>query len=291
MIAIVIVLVVLAGGLLALLVKSCIASVPTGHTGIVTTFGHVEERTFEPGIHVKAPWNKVSMMDNRVQKANVNLSCFSSDIQEVNCSYTINYQIDRVCAKEIFRTVGKDYYTIVVTPIVAEAVKNIMAHYTAENLVGNRDSLTEEIEQYLASQLQKYNIQVVSTAIVNLGFTEDFINAVEAKQVAVQNKLRAQTEQEQLTMVSQQAAERARIDAEAAAEVAKIAALADLEVQKINADAAEYTGLKEAAKNKAISEYLTEELLKYYLIQQWNGEYPDTYLGESNVASILDLKK
>lgn len=275
----------------ALFLTSFVASVSTGHTGVVTTFGHVEDYTFDAGIHVKAPWHKVVQMDNRVQKATINLACFSSDIQEVNCSYTVNYQIDKANAQEIYRTVGKDYYSIVVTPSVAEAVKTIMAHYTAENLVGNRDTLTMEIETLLDTQLEKYNIRVVSTAIENMDFTDEFTNAVEAKQVAVQNKLRAQTEQEQLTMESQQAAERARIDAEAAAEVAKIAAMADLEVQKINADAAEYTGLKEAAKNKAISEYLTEELLEYYLIQQWNGKYPDTYLGENNVASILDLNK
>ena len=40
----------------------CIATIPTGHTGIVTTFGRVEEYTFEAGVHAKAPWQQVVKM-------------------------------------------------------------------------------------------------------------------------------------------------------------------------------------------------------------------------------------
>ena len=104
-----------------------------------------------------------------------------------------------------------------------------------------------------------------------MDFSDEFTSAVEKKQVAVQNKLRAQ------------------IDANAAAEVAKIGAQADLEVTKIQADAAEYAGQKEAAKNKAISGCLTEHLIRYYYIQQWNGKLPETYLGSDNVSTIIGI--
>ena len=86
---------VLVGGAVlsvVLIFVSCISSVPTGHTGILTTFGRVENYTLDAGINFKAPWQTVIKMDNRVQKDTVNLACFSSDIQEVNVTYTINYQ-------------------------------------------------------------------------------------------------------------------------------------------------------------------------------------------------------
>ena len=266
---------------------SCTTQVETGHTGILTTFGHVEDYTLDAGIHFKAPWRSVISMDNRVQKASVDLACFSSDIQEVTCRYTLNYQIDKSNAQEISRSVGKDSYETVITPNVSESVKTIMAHYSAETLIANRDTLANEIESLLTVSLQKYNIELVSTAIEDMDFTDEFTNAVEAKQVAVQNKLKATIEQEQKTIEAQQEAERAKINAEAEAEVAKIQAQADLEVQKINADAAEYTGQKEAAKNTAISESLTPDLLKYYQIQQWNGQYPNYYVGSENVSTII----
>lgn len=271
-------------GILFIFLGSTI-SVDTGHTGVVTTFGRVENYTLDAGFHMKAPWHSVVQMDNRVQKATIELACFSSDIQEVNCKYTVNYQISKTNAQDIYRTVGIEYFDTVITPNVQESVKTIMAHYSAENLIGKRDTLAAEIEELLSQQLFKYNIEVVSTAIEDMDFTDAFTNAVEEKQVAAQNKLKATTEQEQKTMEAQQAAERQKIEAEAAAEVAKIQAEADLEVQKINADAAEYTGQKEAAKNRAIAESLTPELIDYLRVLQWNGELPDTMLGED--ASVL----
>ena len=82
--------------------SACYASIETGHTGVVTIFGKVENYTLDAGIHIKAPWQNVIKMDNRIQRATESLSCFSSDIQEVNMLYTLNYQIsskDAMCRK------------------------------------------------------------------------------------------------------------------------------------------------------------------------------------------------
>jgi len=269
--------------------SSCIASVDTGHTGIIKTFGKVEDYTLDSGLHFKAPWQELVQMDNRVQKSNVELSTFSMDLQEVTCSYTVNYQISKTNAQEIYRTIGEDYYNKIVVPNISESVKTMTARYNAEQLVGKRDELAEKIETMLRETLVKYNIEVVGTSIEDLDFKDEFTAAVEAKQVAAQNKLKAATEQEQKTLEAEAAAEREKIDANAKAEVAKIQAEADLAVQKIDADAAEYAGQKEAAKNRAINESLTGELLKYYLIQRWDGKYPDTYMGTDNVSTIVDI--
>lgn len=273
----------------ALVFVSCIASIPTGHTGVLTTFGRVEDNTLDAGFHMKAPWQRVVKMDNRVQKATIDLSCFSSDIQEVSCKYALNYQISKANAQDIYRSIGKNYYDIVITPIVSEAVKVISAQYTAEQLIMSRADLAQKIEIELRNQLLNYNIEVVSTAIEDLDFTDLYTSAIEAKQVASQNKLKAETEQAQKTMEQEQAAARAIIDANAAAEVAKIQAEADLAVTKIQADAAEYAGQREASKNKAISQSLTDGLINYYYIQQWNGVLPESYVGSDSVSAIVGL--
>ena len=51
------------------IVFSCYVSIPAGHTGVVTTFGSVENYTLEAGMHFKLPWQEVIKMDNRVQKS------------------------------------------------------------------------------------------------------------------------------------------------------------------------------------------------------------------------------
>ncbi len=276
-------------GAVVALAGGCFTSVPTGHTGVVTTFGKVENYTLDAGIHGKLPWQEVVLLDNRVQKARVELNCFSSDIQEVKVIYTVNYQISKENAMTIYSNIGTLYYDTVITPNVSESVKVMTARYTAENLVSSRDELSEKIEDLLSTQLARYNIVVVGTSIEDMDFTDAFTNAVEAKQVAAQNKLQAEIEQQQKIMEQKSSAERAVIDANAAAEVARIQAEADLAVTKIQADAAEYAGQKEAAKNKAIAENLTKDLLNYYYVQQWNGILPNYYMGSENVSTIIGI--
>ena len=278
-------IVIAAVAVAVILAVSCTATVPTGYTGIVTTFGRVENYTFDAGFHVKSPFQKVVKMDNRTQKAVETLQAFSSDIQQVDISIAVNYSIDQSTAEKLYKTVGEEYYSKILYPRLLENTKSVFSKYTAEKLVAFRESLSSEITALVVEDVGDFGINVSSISVQDIDFTDAFTNAVEAKQVAQQNKLTAQTQQDQLTMEAQQEAERQVIKAQADAEQAKIAAQADLEVTKIQADAAEYAGQKEAAKNKAISESLTEELVRYYYIQQWNGQLPSTMLGEN--ANIL----
>lgn len=267
-----------------------IKTVPTGSTGIVTTFGRIENITLDAGIHFMVPWKKVVNMDNRTQKQSIEMPCFSSDIQEVNVIYTVNYQINKANAQEIYRTIGKDYFDTIVMPKALEAVKSVFAKYTAEALVESRSSLSKEIEAILVDDLNKQNIQITATSIENIDFTDAFTNAVEAKQVAEQNKLKAQTEQAQATLEAQAQAERQVIKAQADADASILAAKADAEVAKISSDSALYQGEKEASILQRVGEQLAKypDLVKYKYIEGWDGKMPQTILGNSDV--IMDMR-
>ena len=274
--------------LLFILLVSCISSVPTGYTGILTTFGKVEDKTMGAGVHFIAPWQRIVKLDNRTQKVDISLQAFSADIQQVDLAMSVNYCIDQSTAHNLYKTVGKQYYDTVLYPRILENTKAVIAKYTAEELVSNRQSLSGEIQERLSVDASRYGITIINFSVEDVDFTDAFTNAVESKQVAAQNKLTAETQQAQKTMEQEQIAKRRIIDANAAAEEAKIQAEADLEVTKIQADAAEYAGLKEAAKNKAISEWLTKELLSYYYVQQWDGKLP-TYLMNGDTDLLLSV--
>ena len=265
---------------IALIVASCISVVPTGYTGILTTFGRVEDRTISAGINIIAPWQKVVRMDNRTQKVQIQTSAFSSDIQQVDLALSVNYCIDQGTAQNLYRTVGIGYYENIMYPRIQENTKAVFSQFSAENLIAKRDTLSDDILELTASDMSRYGITIVSIAIEDIDFTDAFTNAVEAKQVAAQNKLTAETEQAQKTMEEEAAARRAIISANAEAEQAVIAANADLEVVKVQAEAALYAGEKEAEMNKRISESLTDGLIKYYWIKQWGGVLPETVLSE-----------
>lgn len=261
------------GFLLAVLLisTSCISSVPTGHTGVVTTFGRVENYTLDSGLHFVLPWQSVVKMDNRVQKETVDLSCFSSDIQEVTMVYTINFQIKKSDAMTIYSTIGTDYYNTVIAPAIAESVKIVTARYNAEEIISRRSELASAIEEDLAGKLIHYNIELVSTSIEDMDFTDAFTNAVEEKQVAEQNKLRAETEAEQKV-----------IEAEAEAEIRKTEADAEAYEIITRAEA-------EAEANRLISESLTNELIDYTYAEKWDGKLPTFVAGEDGMVPVFEF--
>ena len=272
-----------------LFIVSCINIVPTGYTGILTTFGKVEERTISAGINFTLPWQNIVTLDNRTQKIELETSAFSSDIQQVDLQMSINYNIDQIAARELYRTVGKNYFENVTYPRILENTKAVFSSYTAENLVAQRETLSDQIIDLTRSDMEKYGINIVSIAIEDIDFTDAFTNAVEAKQVAAQNKLTAETQQAQKTMEQEAEAKRAIITANAEAEQAIIAAEADLEVVKIQAEAALYAGQREAEMNKKLTDALSEQLIEYYWIKQWNGTLPETVLSNDG-NYMIDLK-
>lgn len=273
---------------IVLIVCSCLSTVPTGHTGILATFGKVEDVSLPNGVNVHAPWQNVITMSNKEQKDSGKGVAFSKDIQEVSYSYTIQHMLQPGAAPALYKNVGTEYFDIVVSPAINAIIKTYIGKANAESMIVNREAITDDVNREAALIGEKYGLSL-TVIIDNFDFTDVFTNAVEAKQVAEQEKLRAQTEQEKLTMEAEQKAARDKIQAESAAAISKINAEADLEVQKINADAAEYAGQKEAAVNQAIAASLTPELVAYYEIMQWNGQLPTTIVGESDALPVINV--
>ena len=264
--------------------NTCTSIVPTGYTGILTTFGRVADYTLDAGFHLKSPVQNVVLMDNREQKTSFTTESFSSDIQQVNINGSINYSINKATAMTLYKEVGTSYFSTLVMPRLLENTKAVFSKYTAENLVSARENLSILIRDHLSEEMARYGINIISVSIENLDFTDSFTDAVEAKQVAAQRKLQAEIEQEQTTMETRQAAERQRISAEAAANV-----------QRINADAAAYAtrvqAEAEAEANKLINASPTADLIAWTEANRWNGQLP-TYFGGGGGATlpILDLK-
>lgn len=258
---------------------SCVSFIPTGYTGIVTTFGKVSDGTKEAGMVVKAPWQSIVKMDNRVQELSMDLSAFSSDIQEVATGVSVGYRINQANAMTIYKEVGKEYEDILITPRILETVKTVVAHYDASSLIYNRDAVAAEMDTMLRSTLSAYNIDLSYVSVTNFDFTDTFTDAVEAKVKAQQEKEKAETD-----------AEKRRVEAQATADADLIAANAEAEKSKVAADAELYVAEKKAEANRALNDSLTGNLLEYYEIMSvdalWDGKLPTYVGGETSIPII-----
>ncbi len=277
-----IILAIAAVALLLILGTTVTTTVPTGHTGVVVTFGHVEDYVLGEGLHFKLPWQQVIKMDNRTQKSQLNFQAFSSDIQQVDVACSVNFSVDKETSQNLYKNIGVSYYTTVVEPRILENVKSIIAKYSAENLIQSRETLSGQVKEILGPEMKVYGIEVLSIAIEDIDFTDVFTNAVEAKQVAEQSKLQATIEQEQKNMEQEADAKRKVIAAEAEAEVAKIQADADAYAVEVQAQA-------EAEANQKLAASLTDLLIKYNETLQWNGELPQI-VGSDTVLPVIDCE-
>ncbi|MBQ8688717.1 MAG: prohibitin family protein [Ruminococcus sp.] len=258
------VLVVLIAGL------SAVTIVPAGNSGVVVTLGKVDDRALDSGMHFKLPFvQSVIMMNNKIQKCEVDSNSVSKDLQTVSSAVAVNFHITSDSAAEIYRTIGVQYQDTVLQPAIQEAVKSVSAQYTAEELITKRTAVGDEIASALTEKVSDYGIIIDKFNIVNFEFSEEFNVAIEQKQVAEQNYLRAQTEKEQQIM-----------EAEADAKKQIIAAEAEAEAKLKKAEA-------EAEANEKINASLNGNILTYQQIQKWNGEYPSVVSSDSSI--LIDV--
>lgn len=243
------------------------ATVQAGHVGVVERFGQVRESTLQPGFHLTSYFEHVRPVDIRTQRHNYQTEAFSSDIQQVGLTIAVNENISPEAAYKLYTTVGMNYLENLLEPRLMENAKVVISKYTAESLIANREKLSSEVLVKMQADMAQYGIIVTAISIENIDFTDQYEAAIEAKQVATQEKQKAQTEQERMTMEETQQAERKRIAAQAAADVQKINAEAEAYAVKIQAEA-------QAEANKKINESLTTELINYNQVNRWDGKLP-----------------
>ncbi len=240
-IAIVVVLIVAV-----IVLFSSITIVDAGHTGVINTLGHVSENVLQEGIHLKIPFiQTIIKMDNRIVKLEVETEAFSKDLQTVETKLAINYRVSKDKSYAIYKNVGSDYETILVSPAVNEVLKAITAKYTAEESVANRSLISQGLIEELNNKLNKNGIYVEDVNIINFEFSEAYIAAIEEKQVAEQRLLKARTEKEEAIVKAEAEAETLRIQSEA-----------------------------QAKANNILSKSLNENLIRYEMMKKWNGELP-----------------
>lgn len=254
-------------------------TIKEGQVGIVVKFGQAKEEVLYPGFYFTMPFvTKVVKMNVQWQKYYLETSAFSKDMQQVDIKCSMNYALRSQGALKMYKDVGKEYADKIMLPLALDALKSTFSRYSAEELVSNRDLIAEEVFAELAQELEFYSVSVKEVAIEDIDFSDAFTNAIEAKQVATQTLLQAETEQKQQTLIAQAEAERAKIKAQADAEQKLITARAEADAVKIAADA-------EAYRLEMESKFITDAVIRKETVEKWDGKLP-TITGADSVPFV-----
>jgi regulator of protease activity HflC (stomatin/prohibitin superfamily) len=234
--------------------------VPAGERGVWMRFGQVQEEIWQEGLHFVIPLvDSVEMLSIRVQKQEIPTEASSKDLQDVFSDVALNWHILPEKANVVFQQIGDEAAVVesILNPAIEEVIKAVMAHYTAEAVITQRDQVKAEVDAGLRSRLAPYNLAIDDVSLTTIHFSQQFREAVEAKQIAVQEAKKAEFE-----------AQKALRQAETEINLAK--------------------GTAEAHQILQIT--LTPSVLRYEALQKWDGRLPlITGQGTSTVVELEDL--
>jgi len=134
-------------------------------------------------------------------------------------------------------------------------------------LITRRPEVSDLIQEGLNTRLTPRGVIVESVSITDFNFSPEFARAIEQKQVAEQDALRATRELERARIEAQQQVARAEAEARARLEVARAEAEA-LRLQR---------------------EVISPELLQLRFIERWDGVMPRFMGGEGGVMPLLTI--
>lgn len=239
-----------------IIVLNAFTAVTSGHTGVVTTFGKVSDQVLSEGLHFKIPFvQNIILVDNRVQKAEAECSSASKDLQTVRSTIAVNYKIMNSYSASVYKNIGMDYESVIITPAIQECVKAVTARYTAEELITNRQTVSDLMSEQLKEKISSYGIDIQIFNIISFEFTEEYNAAIEAKQTAQQNALKAEQDLQRIKVEAEQTVAEAEAEAEA---------------------------------YRLKSEQITPEIILMSYIDKWDGRLPTVASGDSG-AMMLDI--
>jgi regulator of protease activity HflC (stomatin/prohibitin superfamily) len=241
--------------------------VDAGTRGVVKTFGEVTG-VFEEGLHFRTPLvTSVVPVDVKTRRYESNSSAASRDLQIVTTQVVLNYHPDPAAVGTLVRDIGTDYEPKVIDPAIQESVKAATARFTAEELITQRPLVSESIKDVLGTRLIPRGIIVEDVSITEFNFSPEFSKAIEAKQVAEQDALRAERELRRVQIEAQQQVAQADAQAEARLKVARAEAEA-LRLQR---------------------EVISPALLQLRFIEKWDGVLPRFSAGDTGMIPLVSI--
>jgi regulator of protease activity HflC (stomatin/prohibitin superfamily) len=206
---------ILFAAIIALMWMNPFVIVGAGERGVVLNFGAVQPIVLGEGLHFRIPiMQKIIKVDVRIHKSQTDAESVSKDLQDTKSTIAVNYHILPDKSNQVFQSIGIEYKERIIDPAVQEVVKAITAKYTAVELITQRERIREEIKELLKTRLLAYNIVVDDFSIVNFKFSQQFEQAIEAKQTAEQLAFKAQRDLERIKIEADQKIASAKAEAE-----------------------------------------------------------------------------
>lgn len=271
-------LILIVFGVVATLLSASFTIIPTGFTGVRTTFGQIDDSTVQNGFNWKIPFvQSIATVNNKQQDINfADEEVWSETKERTSIQYkgiTVTYQINSEKSAWIYANISDYENNLVSKGLVSSSIKSSSKTLSDTNAT-NRSIIEplalKNIQNSLDEKYGKDVIYINKVVINNADFDESYNKAIADKQ-------KAQLAAEQQEILNQQNIDKADADAKAAITKAN----GDAEAKKIAAEA-------EAKANETLEKSITEKILKDKYIEKWNGQLPKVVSDDSSLLYSID---
>lgn len=263
--------------------------IPSGYTGVKTTFGQIAEETLPNGFNWKTPFiESIEIVNNKQQDAGFAQKDSkiwgetSEKVPVYMADVTVTYQIDNEKSAWIYANVSDYKSQLISDAMVASALKNAAVQFTAEQVTVRSNiepTAQKELQESLNNKYGENVVHILKVVINNMDFEDSYNEAINQKNLA-SKQAEAQAIQNQIEIdKATKDAETQRIAAEAQATAETAKAQGEADAIRIKAEA-------EAEANRKLSESLTDNVLRNKLYDKWNGELPKVSNDSAPLVSI-----
>ena len=256
-------------------ISGCFAIVPTGHTGVRTTFGQIDSEVVNPGFTWKIPYvQTIEQVNNKQQDITFDDKIWSETSERTAIYFedvTVTYTISAEKSAWIYANVSNYRKSLINESIVASSIKAASKQLNSTDAT-NRGLIEPLAQETLQDSMDaKYGKNVVyinKVVISNIDFEDSYNQAIAEKQ-------KAQLAYEQQQIQNQTSIEKA----EAAAQVKVTEAQAQADALRIKAEA-------EAEANTKVADSLTKGILQKMYYETWDGKLPTVYGADGDLIEI-----
>jgi len=188
--------------------------VQPGHRGVQVTMGKVSPQFKPEGFGLKAPLiTAIIPVSIRQQTAEDKAEAYSSDLQQVVFDLRVLFRIPESSVVKLFKEYYGSPFESLVAPRIQEAVKEVTALQSAEQVVKNREHIKTRSLELARAKIGSI-IVIEDIVIQDITLTKELERAIEAKMIQEQEAAKSRYFQQRAQIEADTAVIKAKGEAE-----------------------------------------------------------------------------
>jgi regulator of protease activity HflC (stomatin/prohibitin superfamily) len=154
--------------------------------------------------------------EKTTQRMSLEDQTYTKDLQPAKVKYTFTYKIVPENACELYKSAGTGYESKLIDPALDDALKGIFGRWTATELVANRNTVANQIEDRLKEELPKGFFTEISIKLDDICYSDAFEKGIEQKVLAEQEAQKSKNQTVRIEEEGRQKVIQAKAQADAA---------------------------------------------------------------------------